>query len=86
MDSSESFRHHAASSMTQIVKHLAAAYSGRGGLPRPHPERIGWPHQLKAAAEAVGEQLAEAMSGLSLDEPIPEVHSTNLSNDPGHIV
>ena len=56
-DSSESFRRHAASSMTQIVKHLATAYTGQGSLPSPHLERIGWPHQLKAAAEAVGEQL-----------------------------
>lgn len=59
--------------MTQVVKHLAAAYTGRGGLPSPHPERVGWPHQLKAAAEAVGEQLPPAMSSLSPDEPISEV-------------
>ena len=59
--------------MSRLVADLAAAYTGRRKLPAPHPERVGWPAQLKAAAQRIGAPDPEALQDPLLYGPVPEV-------------
>ena len=56
--------------MSKAMQHLAAAYTGQD-LPKPHSQPIGWPAQLRAAAEAAGEEVPEALLDKALYGPVP---------------
>ena len=62
--------------MSKLMGDLAAAYTGRRKLPTPHPERVGWPAQLRAAVQQIGVPVPEALEDPILYGPVPEVSTS----------
>ena len=59
--------------MIKVLRHLAAAYTGRDALPKPCLQSVGWPQQLVTAAEAAGMKAPAALLDQQLAGPVPQV-------------
>ena len=57
----------------RVLKDLAAAYTGCGKLPAPHPLRVGSAAQVVHAAQLIGEAVPGALLDPRLAQPISEV-------------